>query len=267
MSQQNVYFTDPTQITQLGTKSTYVQQSFNSNATANLTAYINTLKTTGFPALSGMSSIVVNGATNESAFYCTGTRNAAGQPMTADTQMSYYSAAKMALAGPVLAKMLEDRWFTTSDAVSSYIPEWAGMTGVYIDNVTDLQIPGYPYPATSASGGWTGTFSLVEFPLSDIKISHCLSMSIGLPYDFEGVYSWLPCVTFTGTFCAPVGSVNYVTGASRPNVAVSLLNQSDLSITNQLHGIAWGNKMCREIGGLILQMIPSLNLFTLRSKI
>ncbi len=234
-------------------KANYVPKVFNENAEANVAAYMSAYRAASLPGMKGEFAHVSNAVTGETVEYFDGVRNPAGQPFNKDTHLGWFSITKASMGPLVIAKCLEERWFNLADAASLYLPEWTaagfGATGVFVDNVTSLSIPTYPYPTASSSGGWTGAFNLVPFALSDIKISHLMSHQLGISYDFEMVGGWLPSTALTGTFAAPIGASNYVTGSSKPNIAVHYLNMNDCNLVEGFNGFTTLYKTIRQYGG------------------
>ena len=177
MSQQNVYFTNPSQITTLQTNVTALQndagfgQTISANASSAVSSWLNTFAADTFGAYFYGGNV----KSNQELFSTAGVMNASGAVYSTDAIINTSSVGKL-LTGMVIAKMIEEDIVDPLDKCSTYITDMRG-TGTYWNTLTVTNPATFPLDPSS----YTGTIG--TFQWEDVTINDLLHFNLGLMDD------------------------------------------------------------------------------------
>jgi CubicO group peptidase (beta-lactamase class C family) len=144
--------------------------------------------TTGAPTISrdlnGTGSYCVmsmfgNIYTGQEMIIATGSQDALGTPISADSMFNIGSNGKM-LSYMIAVKMMQEGYFLQTETVSKYAPQFTGFGWAWASASGSASNSYIDDPTTSSSWSFTGTLARVG--LSTLTIAQALGMQIHFPY-------------------------------------------------------------------------------------
>ncbi len=192
MATQQVFFTNPSEITQLQQTCNILPGNINQSGKQAVTDYINTTfsqypKTysSSGPAGGRANTYFIAGNVLSGEFfeYYTGAANATNPILTGDN-LTYWGSSTKIVGSLATMKAIEDEIITPQTKLSAFWPELTGpMTYWSNIQVTDMA----NFPALDSS--WTGTVATSAYRWQDLTFEDCMHMHIGIYNDFFS----LPC--------------------------------------------------------------------------
>lgn len=162
-------------------------------------------------ALKGLSVCIGNAFSGQQSIYSTGTRNSAGSLIDGDSICQQASSYKW-IAGLAMCKMLEEGYFSLTESISKYVPQFTG-TGYCILSATGTRNPNYVNAPDFSQ--YTGTFGRVA--LDTITIAQAMAMQIAWPYVGQLSFGQLNQSIWTSTTTNPDWNLLYANALAQQN--------------------------------------------------